>query len=111
MEGQEKHVTEARYPEQCAEFKRIVEALYKLHLDKNREYSPNNIKMIGQLGVGLRIMEKAIRTLNLLGFDALEGKVKDKVSDPKFGSVEAELEDIANLAIIAQILGKGKWGK
>jgi hypothetical protein len=106
-----KHETEQKYPEQCTTYNELVAKMYLLHLDKNREYSPNNIKMLGQLGVCLRLMEKIIRTLNLLGFDALEGKLKEKINDPKFGSVEAELEDIANLAIIAQILGKGKWAK
>jgi hypothetical protein len=106
-----KHITEVKYPEQVKEFKKITEELYKLHLQKNFEYSPNNVKALGQLGNALRIFEKAIRLLNILGWDAFEGKLKEKIDVPKFGSVEAELVDIANIAVLSTILGRNKWGK
>ena len=106
-----KHVTEIKYPEQVKEFKKITEELYGLHLDKNREYSPNNIKALGQLGNALRIFEKSIRLLNILGWDPFEGKPTKAITDPKFGSIEAELTDISNIGILAMILGRGKWGK
>lgn len=106
-----KHETEENYPEQCAEFQKILSGLYKLHLDKNREYSPNNIKAIGVLGCSLRIFEKTIRLLNLLGWDVWEGKPKESLEKVKFGGAEEELADIANLAVIASILKRSKWAK
>ncbi len=105
------HSTEQKYPKQCAEYKKIWQELYQLHLDKNREYSPNNIKMLGTLGLSLRMMEKNIRTLNILGWDPFEGQPKESLKSIKFDSVEQELLDIANIAIIALVLGKGKWGQ
>jgi hypothetical protein len=105
------HTTEIAYPLQCKEYKRIVESLYKLHLDKNREYSPNNVKALGTLGLSLRVFEKIIRTLNLLGWDVWEGKPKAAVEDIKFDSVDRELEDVANLAIIGKILLNQKWAR
>jgi hypothetical protein len=110
MKRQVKHETETKYPEQTKAYKEIVHQLYQLHLDKNREYSPNNVKALGTLGLALRMFEKNIRLLNLLGWDAFEGKVTKKVVDPKFGSVEAELVDISNIGILALILSKNKWG-
>jgi hypothetical protein len=106
-----KHITEKKYPGQVAEFKKILADLYALHLQKNSEYSPANIKVLGQLGVSLRLIEKIIRALNLQGFDALAGKLVDKPKVVKYGSVEEEFKDIATLAIIAMILPTGKWGK
>lgn len=106
-----KHVTEHRYPHQCDEYKKIWRELYQLHLDKNREYSPNNVKALGLLGMALRAHEKSIRLLNLLGWDPFEGKPTKAITDPKFGSVEAELIDIANIPVLALIMLRGKWGK
>jgi len=106
-----KHVTEVKYPKQVKEYKKIFDELYQLHLDKNREYSPNNVKALGQLGNALRIFEKAIRLLNLLGWDPFQGKPTKEIKDPKFGSIEAELTDIANISVLAIILGRNKWGK
>jgi hypothetical protein len=105
------HVYEVSYPAQCAEFRRILDNLYRLFLDKGKEYSPNNIKVLGQFGVSLRILEKIIRALNIQGYDPFEGKFKEKINTTKFGNTMNEMEDIANLAVIAAILGSGKWGK
>ncbi len=104
-------MTEKKYPKQCAEYKKIWQELYTLHLDKNREYSPNNIKALGLLGTALRIHEKSIRLLNLLGWDPFEGKPTKAILDPKFGSIESELVDIANIPVLALILSRGNWGK
>lgn len=106
-----KHETEQKYPEQCAEYELIVNELYKLHLEKNREYSPNNIRSLGVLGCALRMHEKTVRLLNLLGWDTWEGKPTKPLTEVKFGGIEEELKDIANISIISQILSKNKWAK
>ena len=111
MKRKKLHITEEKYPVQVAEFKKILNSLFELHLQKNAEYSPANIKVLGQLGVSLRLMEKIIRALNLQGFSALDGKLVDKPKVVRYGSVEEELKDIATLAIIAMILPTGHWGK
>lgn len=111
MQRKKLHITEEKYPNQVAEFRKILKSLYALHCQKNAEYSPSNIKVLGQLGVSLRLMEKIIRALNLQGFDALAGKLVDKPKVVKYGSVEEEFKDIATLAIIAMILPTGRWGK
>lgn len=109
--SKKRHVYEVEYPEQCAEFRQICDNLYQLFLDKGREYGVNNIRAMGPLGLILRMFEKTIRALNLLGWNPWTGAFTKNVQDPKFGSVERECEDIANIAIIAQILAKGKWAK
>lgn len=109
--SKKRHVYEVEYPEQCKEFKKIVDNAYQLFLDKGREYGVNNVRAMGPLGLCLRMFEKTIRVLNLLGWNPWTGTFTKNVKDPKFGSVERECEDIANIAIIAQILARGKWAK
>jgi len=106
-----KHPTEEKYPQQVAEYKKIVDDMYQLHLDKNREYSPNNIKVLGLLGCALRLLEKNIRVLNILGWDVWEGKTKETVKELKFDSIEKELDDLGNIPILMKILMRGKWGR
>ena len=85
--------------------------MYKLFLDKGLEYSVNNVKAIGVFGLTLRLVEKVIRLTNIIGWDLFEGRFTKSITNPKFGSVKQELEDIANIAIIAIIVARGKWGK
>lgn len=106
----ELHPTEKRFPEQCAEFKRITERMYQLHLDKNADYSPYNVLATGNVGVITRLWDKMARLMSLTGFDIGTGKLNPS-KEPKNESVEDSLFDMANYAIIAQILRKGKWGK
>ena len=106
-----KHIYEEQYPEQCKEYKKIIEEKYQLFLDKGREYGVNNVKSIGLLGLCFRMMEKVIRILNLQGWNPWEGKFTSAIQNPKFDGIERELEDIANLAIIAIIMLRKKWAK
>jgi hypothetical protein len=48
--------------------------------------------------------------MNLYGFDITTGEFKGKKS-PKNESIEDNLLDLANYAIIALVLQRGKWGK
>lgn len=106
-----RHVYEEQYPRQCKEYKRITDQKYQLFLDKGREYGVNNVRAMGLLGLSLRLAEKIIRILNLQGWDLFTGKFTKVIRDPKFGSIERELEDIANIAIIAIITIRGRWAK
>jgi hypothetical protein len=106
-----KHDYETAYPEQCEEFRKIIDNLYQLFLDKGKEYGVNNVRAMGPLGLSLRMFEKVIRVLNLLGWNPWKGEFTKAINSPKFDSVEKECEDIANIAIISLILARGKWAK
>lgn len=104
------HATEQRFPEQCAEFKSIMENMYNVHLDKNLDYSPMNIVATGIVGVVTRLWDKTARLMNLSGFDIRDGKFTGE-KEAKNESIEDTLLDLANYAVIAAILRRGKWGK
>lgn len=104
------HITEVRFPEQCAEFKSILDGMYRVHLDKNADYSPMNILATGMVGLMTRIWDKVARLMNLTGFNIQEGTYGE-TKEPKNESVEDSLLDLANYAVIALILRRGKWGK
>jgi len=99
-----------KFEEQYAEFERIVQGMLKLHKDKMNDYSEWNMKGTGELGAIVRIWDKTARLMNLYGFDIGTGKFSGKVN-PNFESIEDNLTDLANYAIITLILRKGKWGK
>lgn len=63
----ESHPTEIKYPKQTEEFRRIMDSMYKTHLDKNQDYSPANIIVAGEIGVLIRIWDKFCRLCNLYG--------------------------------------------
>jgi hypothetical protein len=105
-----KHPTEESSPEQCAEFRKIIEQMYQTHLDKNADYSPMNILATGFVGVVTRIWDKVARLMNLTGFDIRKGTL-NAFKEPKNESVEDTLLDLANYAVIALILKRERWGK
>jgi hypothetical protein len=104
------HRTEAKSPEQCKEFRAIIEKMYATHLDKNADYSPMNILGTGMIGLVTRIWDKVARLVSLHGFDIRDGSLS-QVRTPKNESVDDTLLDLANYAIIAMIFRRGKWGK
>lgn len=105
-----RHPTEVSAPVQCAEFKSIIEGMYRLHLDKNQDYSPMNILATGFIGVVTRLWDKMARLMNLTGFDIRRGTL-NVAKEPKNESIDDTLLDMANYAVIALILKRGKWGK
>ena len=104
------HPTEQKYPEQCKMFKEITDNMYKLHLDKNFDYSPSNMLATGMDGAVVRLWDKIARIMNLCGFDILTG-TRTEVKEPKNESLLDSFFDAANYSIIALILKAGKWGK
>lgn len=98
------------YPEQTEEFKAITKAMYNLHVAKMKDYSPWNMKGTGELGAVVRLWDKTARLMNLYGFDIATGKFSGKKT-VTFETIEDNLLDLANYAIITLILMKGKWGK
>jgi hypothetical protein len=107
------HPTTVRSPEQCRAFQSTLQRMYRLHLDKNADYSPANILGTGELGAYVRLWDKAARLMNLAGFH-LELSAPSKFEAPKTPkneSVEDTLVDLANYAIITRLLRLGCWGR
>ncbi len=63
------HPTEIKCPQQVNAFMDVVMQMYRLHLDKNQDYSPANVIGCGEQGVGVRFYDKLARLMNLCGFD------------------------------------------
>ena len=104
------HITEQKCPQQSAEFRKIIEEMYRVHLDKNADYSPYNINGTVQVGFATRLWDKSARFMSLSGFDIGTGQYsreKEAVNE----SIEDTLVDMANYAIINLIYRRRKWGK
>jgi hypothetical protein len=98
------------YPEQFSEYQNILNQMMALHKQKSEDYSPWNVKGVGEVGVAVRIWDKTARLMNLLGWDIGTGKIS-KSKSPKNESIEDTLLDLASYAIILLIVLRGKWGK
>lgn len=107
------HPTEIKSPVQVRAFREFCGFMYRLHMDKNADYSPANIMGTGEIGVGVRLWDKVTRLLNLYGYDI---KIAEpaKLGTPKVAkneSIDDTLSDIAVYGIIGRLLRQGKWGK
>lgn len=105
-----RHPVEKKYPEQCAEFRRLLGVMYQKFLDKNQDYGPHNVGATGQVGIIVRSWDKMARLMHLSGFDILTGEYtgeKDAVNEP----IEDAWLDKANYSLIALILRAGRWGR
>jgi len=107
------HPTEIRCPEQARAFREIVGKMYRVHLDKNTDYSPANIMATGEIGLITRLWDKTARLLNLLGFrfSIQDAGTFDAPKTPKHESIDDTYQDLAVYAIIGILLRAGKWGK
>lgn len=109
----ELHITELRSPEQAKGFREIVGRMYRVHLDKNADYSPANIAGPGELGLATRIWDKCTRMMNLLGFkiEVTCSEHVDPAKTPKNEPLEDTYMDLAVYGIIGLLFRQGKWGK
>lgn len=106
------HPVELALPEQCAGYIDIVMRGYRVMLDKNADYSPANILGTGEVGLVTRLWDKVARLMNLTGFRIrVESSTFEKSLKPKNESVDDAYLDLANYAIIGQLLRGGKWGR
>lgn len=106
------HPTEQSRPEQCNTFIDIVMRGYRVHLDKNADYSPANILGAGEIGLMTRVWDKISRLMNLFGFRVeIASSVYEKPHSPKNESIEDNILDTMVYSIIWQIFRLGKWGK
>jgi hypothetical protein len=109
----ELHVTELRSPLQARGFREIIGKMYRVHLDKNADYSPANIAGPGELGLATRIWDKCTRMMNLLGFTIAVtcSEHVDPAKTPKNEPLEDTYMDLAVYGIIGLLFRQGKWGK
>lgn len=110
------HPTEQRCPEQVVAFIETVMQMYRVHLDKNADYSPANILGPGEIGLATRLWDKITRLLNLYGFEVHIEKagtmdVNALQRDPKNESLDDTYLDVAVYGIIGMLLRAQKWGK
>ena len=107
----EPHPVEVNSPFQCMAFIDTVMKMYRLHLDKNMDYSPANILGTGELGAVTRLWDKISRLMSLYGYRIkIESSHYEVPREPKNESIDDSWVDAANYAVIGQILRKGAWG-
>lgn len=105
---------ELECPQTVAEFKRIQEDHYKVFCLKHHDYGPHNIttgedvstdigKRISLSAIIFRLNDKIQRLKHLILVKLQLETTNESVSD--------SFLDIANFAIIAEIVKRGIWGK
>jgi len=97
-----------KYPQQYAEFEKILDEMFKTHVEKNNCYGPGNIKQFGLKGVIVRLNDKMSRLIQLGWEDNEDAK---KSADKMNESIDDTLLDMAVYAIIARIYLRDKWGR
>jgi hypothetical protein len=101
------------YPQMMAEFKKTMEADYKVFCKKQMDYGPGNIALgqtlsspeevrLSLTGIIIRMNDKVQRLLNLI--------VKHN-RGAQNESVEDAFGDLSVYGIIARIVADGKWAK
>ena len=103
---------EKEWPEMTAEFRKLQREQYELFLHKQHDYGPSNISVGTQLSTDDEIK------LSLTG---LWFRMNDKIQrlkqlvihnqEPENESLMDSFMDLANYALIAQLVKKQVWGK
>jgi hypothetical protein len=105
-----KHITEITCPQQTKAFREVLDKMYQLHLEKNADYSKYNVLATGNIGVVVRLWDKAARMMSLAGFNIADGSYTGE-KKAKNEPIEDTLMDMAVYAIIALLVRRGKWGR
>ena len=104
---------EDKYPQTCDGFQEITRNMYELFKKKQADYGPTTIGMgkdkietdadveKSMIGLSVRMNDKIQRLLNL---------VLDR-RDPQNESIDDNLIDIANYAVMALLVRGKEWGK
>ena len=85
-------------------FAQIEDELLQIFLKKHQDYGKGNILSIKELGIIMRISEKAERLKNLLMKEAMGEQAANE-------SIEDSINDIAVYAVIALLYRKGLFQK
>lgn len=106
------HPTEQTRPNQVEAFINTVMSMYRVHLQKNADYSPANILGTGEVGLVTRLWDKIARLMNLTGFHInITSTYFTAPEKPKNESIDDTLMDAATYSVIGLLLRKGVWGK
>jgi hypothetical protein len=94
-------------------FARLYSEAYQLLCDKQERYGDVNIQQLGLHGVVSRIAhDKVSRAKKFLNGKVRDGQViLDPLDENADESITDTLLDIANYALIAVALHRGKWGR
>lgn len=85
-------------------YEEILQELLVTFLKKHKDYGKGNILSIKELGIAMRISEKAERVKHLL--------MKEQMGEkPANESIDDSMTDIAVYAIIAKLVRNGKFQK
>lgn len=106
-------LVEKNYPEMTEEFKTILDEMYATFCRKQLNYGPSNISV----GTSLSTPQDVRLSLTGLWF-----RVNDKIQrlkqlvvlgtpDTVGESIADTYQDLSVYGVIAQIVGRGKWGK
>jgi len=107
------HPTEVRCPIQSRSFLETVMQMYRVHLNKNADYSPANIMAPGELGLITRLWDKVARLMNLYGFrfEVSSPGVFVHPINPSNESIDDSFMDAAVYSVIGILLRRGAWGR
>jgi hypothetical protein len=109
-----KQEVEQEYPETCNMLKVMLEAEYKLFIEKQYDYGPTNIsvgqdlskpdgRLVAKAGLVFRIHDKVQRLINLI----VKKRTDEAVNEP----IVDAWKDTSLYCKIAQIVDSGSWGK
>jgi Domain of unknown function (DUF4406) len=106
------HPTEENSPQQARRFRQLLGQMYRTHLKKNADYSPANVQGPGEIGVVVRIWDKAVRLMSLSGFKVdVTASEFSAPREPANEPVVDTLMDLAVYGIIGLLVRSGDWGK
>lgn len=104
--------TEKMRPYQVRAYIDVVMKGYRVHLDKNGDYSAANIIGTGEIGLMTRLWDKIARLMNLMGFRVeVQQAWFDKPKNAKCETVDDTIMDAGVYSIIWQLFRAGWWGK
>lgn len=98
---QKMDTAQAEVPFNSEAYHRICEENHDLCYAKHQDYGKNNMEKFGEMGITMRIWEKAERLYNLVW-----KKKSPAISDEK---IEDVFCDLANYCIIAKMIRNGEW--
>lgn len=84
-----------------AAYEQVLADLLKMFLKKHKDYGKGNILSVKELGIAMRVAEKAERLKNLL--------MKDDGKGPANESIEETWIDIGVYAVLAVLFRKGQF--
>lgn len=106
------HRTEQTSPIQVRAFAEELGRMMRMHLAKNADYGSANVLGLGEVGVGVRLWDKTVRLMSLLGFCLrVEAGSFEVPRTPLNEAIEDSYRDLSVYGVIGLLLRQGKWGR